>query len=310
MPIPGLLTSIPPLVAGPTTLQLGAYDFRVMRPDGTLRVLNAAVGIEVQAGVQGLDDPTLDILEHTPPGWDGSLIDSIVAEPRDVFLPLLLKAQDLMSLRSLKQDLTSYLNPRNGPVTLRVALPDATARLIDGYYRPVPGTMDTGTWGVSWQMLGIIIHAAQPFWRSEVDWSVTWAVSSSSASPLPILPLAPGSSNVLGATNPVTIGGDLPTQPVWYITGPLTQVQVTDVGTGASFTFTASVASGDTWVIDTRRGQQGVFDPSGVRQRSTLNAGAQLFPIQPGISQITTAVTGASSPAQVRGTAPVLWLAA
>lgn len=296
------------------TESLGHYTFRLLRADGTSLDLADSAGYKVQAGVQGLDDPTLDIIEHTPAGWDGSIIDSILAEPREVFLPILFTAADLLSLRALKQKLSSYLNPRKGPVTLRVGLPDATGRLIDGYYRPVPGAMDTENWGVAWQKIGIVLHCPQPFWRSEDDWRITWKADPARPGILPILPLGPADSNALGgpggSTNPVTIQGDVETYPVWKITGPLESATITDVGTGRTFTFTASVGLGQTWTIDTRRGRQGVFAPDGSRQRSTLNAGAYLFPLQPGVSAVETAVTGSSLGAQVFGTAPQLWLAA
>lgn len=300
---------VTPLVV-PPVFTLGRYTFTLQRPDGTSIELSDGAGYKVQVGVQGLDDPTLDFLEHTPAGWDGSIVDSILAEPREVFLPIQMQAQDLISLRRLKQDLTSYLNARRGPVTLKVSLPDASARLIDGYYRPVPGTMDADNWGVSWQNVGIVIRCPQPFWRSEFDWKVAWVQQDSRPAILPILPLGPADSNALGSANPVTIAGDVETYPVWSITGPLTECTITDVATGRTFTLTAGISSGETWIVDTRRGRQGVFDNTGARSRASLNAGADLFPLQPGVSQVQTTVVGASDGAQVVGTAPQLWLAA
>lgn len=300
---------ITPLVIPPAA-SLGRYIFTLQRADGTSIELADGAGYKVQAGVQGLDDPTLDFLEHTPAGWDGSIVDSILAEAREVFLPIQMLAQDLMTLRALKQALTSYLNPRRGPVTLKVTLPDASSRLIDGYYRPVPGTMDADNWWVSGQNVGIVIRCPQPFWRSEIDWKVAWVQQDDRPSILPILPLGPADSDALGATNPVTIAGDVETYPVWSITGPLTACTITDVGTGRTFTLTASISDGETWIVDTRRGRQGVFDNTGARSRASLNAGADLFPLQPGVSQVQTTVVGASDGAQVTGFAPQLWLAA
>lgn len=307
MPIRGLLA---PPVAPTAPVDLGAYDFQLLRTGYDPFILNSVEGIEVQLGVQGLDGAPTDFGEDTPAGWDGARVNEITAEPLEVFLPLLLTGVDLMSLRDVKQSLVAYLNPRLGPVTLRVGLPDGTARLIDGYYRAMPGSMDDSSWWVDRQMFGVVIRCGVPFFRSEVDWDVVWKQSSGRRPLLPILPLAPASSQILGGSNPVTVGGDIPTYPVWKITGPLESCTIADVGTGKSFTFTATVASGDTWIIDTRRGQQAVYAPDGTRQRSTLNAGAQLWPLQPNLSEIETTVTGATSGAQVEGTAPVLWIAA
>lgn len=307
-----VLVGNPVIVAPPPVSHhtLGRYTFTLQRGDGTSIELADGAGYKVQAGVQGLDDPTLDFLEHTPAGWDGSIVDSILAEAREVFLPIQMQAVDLISLRALKQSLTSYLNPRRGPVTLKVTLPDASSRLIDGYYRPVPGTMDSSNWGVSWQNVGIVIRCPQPFWRSEIDWHVTWKQDASRPAILPILPLGPANSNALGTSNPVNIAGDVETYPVWSITGPLTACTITDVATGRTFTLTASIGAGETWIVDTRRGRQGVFNNVGARSRANLNAGADLFPLQPGVSSVQTTVVGASAGAQVYGTAPQLWLAA
>lgn len=307
MPIRGAVVAVP---VPPQPVELGAYTFQLQRDGQTPLVLNESRGIQVQLGATGLDDPTLDFDESTPAGWDGALVNAIMAEPREVFLPLLVTAADLLSLRAVKAALYGYLNPRRGPVTLRVGLPDGTARLIDGFYRPVPGAMDGDSWWVREQKLGIVLRCGQPFWRSEIGWSVEWAQNDDPAALLPILPLAPDNSNALGATNDVSVDGDVETQPLWQVTGPLESVQINDLGTGASFTLTASIGAGQTWVVDTRRGRQAVYDQDGVRQRATLNSGAMLFPLQPGLSRIQTVVTGASAGASVIGTADILWLAA
>lgn len=289
----------------------GEYAFQLERDGQTPFVLNASVGIEPQLGAQGLDGPIIDISASTPAGWDGELVDQISAEPREVFLPLLIGADDLMSLRAVKQSLLAYCNPYNGQVTLRCTVPDGSSRLIDGYYRTgIDGTMDGNSWWVKTQLLGIVLRCGQPFWRAEDDWTEEWKQQASRRPLLPILPLAPASSAVLNGTNPVMIDGDVPTYPVWTIKGPLESVQIIDVGTGSSLTLTASLGPSDVWTIDTRRGRQAVYDTAGTRQRGALNAGAQFWPLQPGLSAVQTVVTGADTGASVAGRAQRLWLAA
>lgn len=308
MPIP---TTPPVIVLPPAPVIVGAYAFQLERSDGSVYVLNGSVGIEPQLGAQGLDGPTLDIAEYTPAGWDGSIATQVSAETREVFLPLLLSADTLLNLRDLKHSLLAFLNPYLGQVTLRATLPDGRSRLIDGIYRSgIDGVMDGDSWWVKRQKVGVVLRCGQPFWRSGTDWTVEWKQTTDAAALLPILPLAPDNSNALGASNPITVDGDVPTYPVWSITGPLESVTIQDTGAGQSFTLTASIGAGETWVVDTRRGRQAVYDDTGARQRSALNAGAQLFPLRPGVTVIETTITGASAGASVRGVAPVLWLAA
>lgn len=308
---PGIV--VPPPRTG--IVPVGSFTFNLQRADGTRFDLDVPPRISVQAGAQGLDMPPIDINEDTAAGIDGAQPSEIVAEPREVFLPLLIKAATLVDLTTFKRKLMSYVNPRKGQVTVRCELPPAadglpaTARLIDGYYRAgIDSAMTADAWGASWQMIALTIRCSlQPFWREEQPWSVLWKQDDSRVPLLPILPLAPGSSQVLGSTNPVFIGGDVPTWPVWTIRGPLESVKVEDVVAGVSWTLTASLGPDDVWVVDTRPGRKGVFDTLGARQRGSLGAGDSLFPLQPFFSQIRTTVTGASTGASVAGTAPVLW---
>jgi hypothetical protein len=273
--------------------------------------LDESNGIKVLAGAQGLDAPTLVAESRTPAGWDGEVIDSIAAEAREVFLPLRIAGSTLTQLQGRKRDLLSFLNPRNGAVTLEATVPDGSRRLIDGYYlRGLDGSWDVGSFFNTRQLAGITLRCPNPFWRTATPFTASWKVRADALSPLPILPLGPGAAQALGTPNVVSVPGDAETYGVWKISGPLTQVQILDNGAGRSLTFTADVSAGQTYTIDTRRGQQGVFAPDGSRARSTLNRGAQFWPLRPGTSTVTTTVTGASVGASVSVSADVLWFTA
>jgi hypothetical protein len=234
----------PPLPPPPPRPSVTAFVFSLLKTGLPELRLDPGLGIVVQPGVEGLDDPTLTFLERSGAGLDGAEVEQILADPRDVVLPLYLKTGSLGELRALK------------------------------------------------------------------DISVEWATPTGRRPLLPILPLGPGAGALIGNTNPVTVAGQVPTYPVWYITGPIESIVFLDVGTGRTFTFTASVAGGDTWTIDTRPGRKGVFDQDGARQRSTLNPGADLFPLQPGVSAIQTTATGTDTGTKIVGSAPQLYLAA
>lgn len=273
--------------------------------------LDEAHGMKVLLGAQGLDAPTLNAQSRTPAGWDGEVIDSISAEPREVFLPIRFRGGRLTELQDLKRRFLSFLNPARGAVTLSASLPDGSTRLIDGVYlRGLDGAWDDGTFYGSRQKAGIVLRCANPFWREPDPWDADWVVEADSGAPLPILPVAPGASRALGTPQRVTVPGDVETFAVWKITGPLAGVTISDDGAGRSLTFTRTLNEGETWTIDTRRGKQGVFDPTGARARATLNRGAQFWPLRPGTSLVTAAVVGASPGASVSASADVLWLTA
>jgi hypothetical protein len=268
-------------------------------------------GIKVLIGAQGLDAPTLVAQSRTPAGWDGEVIDSISAEAREVFLPIRVRGATLTELQARKRELLSFLNPRLGAVTLEASLPNGSWREIDGFYlRGLDGSWDDGSFFNTRQKVGITLRCPNPFWREPTQFAASWSVAAAGASPLPLLPLSPGSSQVLGTPQSVSVPGDVETFGVWKITGPLTSATIVDTGTARSFTFTQTLIAGETWTIDTRRGRQGVFSPTGVRQRATLNRGAQFWPFRPGASVVTTTVLGASLGARVSVSADVLWFSA
>lgn len=302
-------TTTAPITRSPTVF---AEELALTLRRGSTRwALNESNGIKVLAGAQGLDAPTFGAESRTPAGWDGEVVDSIAAEAREVFLPLRFAGKTLTELTDLKRRFLSFLNPRSGMVTLDAALPNGSFRSIDGWYlRGMDGSWDTSNFFNTRQHAGITLRCPNPFWRDPVQWQAAWSVRADKASPLPILPLAPGDSKALGTPQTVSVPGDVETYGVWKITGPLTQAQIIDTGANRSLTFTRTLLEGETWTIDTRRGMQGVFNPAGVRQRATLNRGAQFWPLRPGSSVVTTVVTGASVGATVSASADVLWLTA
>lgn len=263
----------------------------------------------VQLGVQGLDGGTLDLTTTSPAGWDGDLVDDITAAAAELFVPMLVDGGTLEGLRSAKAAIRDFTNPRKGTVRLRITRPNGGYREITGLRtRLVDGGLDGDSWGVTWQKLGLVLHCSDPFWvEDDTAWDVSWSVRSDDDSPLPILPLAPGASQALGDTNDVTVYGDVDTYPVWRITGPLEQVTVRDVARSLQWTLAAAIGPGETWIVDCRKGRQGVFDPAGVRSRGNLSADAFLWGLQPGVSRVQTTVVGASAGASVVGNAPSRW---
>lgn len=279
---------------------------RTSDPDDVL-VLDGPYSVQI--GVQNLDGPALNLLTSTPAGWDGDSLDDLTAEPIEIFLPLLVDGDTLEGLRAAKQLLRDFTNPRRGPVTLRVTRPNGGYRQITGVRsQPIGGTLDDGAWAVKWQKLGLTLHCSDPFWvEPDTAWDVSWSVRADAGSPLPVLPVAPGASQALNDTNDVTVYGDVETYPVWRVTGPLEAVTVTDVARGLAWTLTASIASDETWIVDCRKGRQGVFDATGNRSRGNLSADAYLWGLTPGVSRVTTVVTGASAGASIVGSAPSRW---
>lgn len=285
------------------------FELRRTRADGGDDVLPLVDPYSLQLGVDGLDDVPITPQATTPAGWDGELVDDLTAEPVEMFLPLLVDGSSLEGLRSLKVAIREFTNPRRGSVRVRVTRPNGEWRERVGLRtRLVNGALDGDSWGISWQKFGPVIRCSDPFWTEPASaWHVEWSVRNTSTSPLPILPLAPAASNALNGTNDVTVDGDVETFPIWKLVGPFTSVLVRDVARGLQWTLTADVPPGDVWTVDCRKGQQGVFDANGVRSRGRLSADAFLWGLEPGVSQVSTSVTGGADGTMVVGDAPSRW---
>jgi hypothetical protein len=290
-------------------VELLTFELRRTVPGKADQVLKLVDPYLLQLGVDGLDDVPVTVQATTPAGWDGENVDDLVAEPVEMFLPLLVEGGSLEGLRDLKTKIRDFTNPRRGPVRLRVTRPNGQFRERVGFRtRMVNGALDAESWGVSWQKFGPVLRCSDPFYTEPGNpWHVEWSVRSNAISPLPILPVRPAASNALNGTNDVSVDGDVETFPIWTLRGPFTSVAVRDVARGLQWTLTVAAAPGDVWTVDCRKGRQGVFSPAGVRSRGRLSNDAYLWGLEPGVSQVSTTVTGGADGTMVIGDAPSRW---
>ena len=95
---------------------------------------------------------------------------------------------------------------------------------------------------------------------------------------------------MVNGSREITISGDVDSAPIWQITGAVTDVRVTNVETGESFSITGSIAPGETVTIDAT-----VFDIYSQNDRSgalwdRLTTDSTLFRL--GTGRHTIKVTG------------------
>lgn len=129
------------------------------------------------------------------------------------------------------------------------------------------------------------------------------------ASVIPTLTGTPTAADYLNAddvqlaqTGGVAISnpGDVPSYPVWQLTGPFTSITATNSTTGKSWTIGYTAGSGDTLTLDTTPGRTSLVNVSGVNQWDKLITGYQLWPVVGGTNTLAVSVNGATSASQAR----------
>jgi hypothetical protein len=101
-----------------------------------------------------------------------------------------------------------------------------------------------------------------------------------------------------GAT--LTNPGDVPSYPIWQLTGPFTGITATNSTTGKTWTISYTAGSGDTLTLDTTPGRTSLVNVSGVNQWDKLISGYQLWPIVGGNNVLAVSVNGATSASLAR----------
>ena len=250
-------------------------------------------------GVTGLDMPPVATTATIPVGWDGSLLQSTRLPDREVFLPLLLQADTVDDMRTLKRRIAQLLSPKTGDVTVTVTHPgDATIRQIDGRFAsgfdgPVTGDGTTAA-------IGVVLRCSDPWWQAPET-----TVEQFDANPSkPLLsatedffPMEVTGSQAIGDVT-ITNPGDADAWPVIDIVGPGTDLVMTNATLGLSFGL-SSVALGETLTVDTRRGVQTLVDDDGNAAWDRLTPGSQLWPLAAGDNDIDLLILSTDVTTQV-----------
>lgn len=244
----------------------------------------------------GIPDPEWRTVQRNDGG--GSYVRSLRLKERELFIPLVIWGESQAECLANWDALVSALNPRVGESSvLEVRRAGVPPRFINVVYKSGLG----GTFGTDFRgwyyKVGLTLIAHDPyFWES--DTAISWNVRGNykpfisggdkvkEHSFFPVI-LSP---SVVNGSREITIIGDVDSSPVWQITGAVTDVRVTNKGTGESFSITGTIAPGETVTVDTT-----VFDIYSQNDRSgslwdRVTTDSKLFRL--GTGRHTIEVTG------------------
>jgi hypothetical protein len=276
---------------------------------GTEWMLNGETNYVLLPGRKGWYSTPVVLDEQPVPGQDGARLKNLYLNTRELDLPLMISAYDIVSQRAAVRALVSALNPKLGDARVRSYAPDSTVREL--YGRLVDGLgfdENDQVAGLGWMDGVLVFRSVDPFWYDQNDTTLLFG----QAAPTSFFSFRLGSfltsSGILSSFS-ILNDGDVDAWPVWTLTGPMTNPVFTDTTTGYALTMTIVLTAGQVLTIDTRPGFKTVKREDGSNQFAILSSASVLWPLARGNNVITLVATATTTASKVQVSYKRKWLA-
>jgi phage-related protein len=237
------------------------------------------------SGMNGHFMPPISFVEDKIPYQAGTKLRQVNVEPRDIDVPIFLKAKNEIELRNKMREITRMLNPLNGDGILKTIAPDGSQRELScRYISGFEGNDDRDSKGVYWQRAIFVFRAFDPFWYD----TITQVYSFTPGKPatfFPVFPMRLTSSSVF-ADDTVENNGDVETFPEWIINGPGENINLKNLTTGEVLSLDYFLANGETVTIDTRKGKKSIIKNDGTDLFHTLSDESSLWSLKEGKNNV------------------------
>ena len=215
---------------------------------------------------------------------------------RDVDLPITVLGTDRNDVQTKLRRLSRLLQDTSGPTKIKATYSSGESLTLDAHYVGGAESQWGTDAGLVWNKWVLSFQCPNPYWESDALEEFRVTTGNTGRGLLPQLSkLKVTSSQVYGVIT-VDNSGDVPAYPVWFIRGPISDVVISN-GT-QSFSFTETVADGETITVNTETGE--VTDDLGTNRYSILGPAPKLFRIDPGVSSISVNGVAATQAAEVR----------
>lgn len=272
-------------------------------PDGhVIDLTDEAAGYSVLAnGTRGLRSVTYEMVSSQYAGIDGVNVDNVRAAANQPIIGLMLRADGEAEFRARARGLVHAMRPKAGPGILTVRNEEGDSRSLGcyctgGYEGDEAADV---TLAGSWWRLALQFFAPSPWWEGE-----TQAVNFGLGSPtnfFPIFPLNLSASTVKGLFTVDLSDSDAPSFPQWTVVGPGSSLLLENQSTGRQIQVNASLAAGESMVIDTRPGLQSIRRGDGANLMSALASDPALWPLVEGVNRVSAQLVGATSTSRIFG---------
>lgn len=273
-------------------------------PDGTvLDLTDTSSGYMVLGeGTSGLRSVSYEVSTQKLAGLDGELVQAIRATSSNPSLGLLVWADGEDDFRARARALRHAMRPQAGLGTLCVRNAAGEARNLDCYCTAGLEGDESDQAAVSgqWWKLALKLYAPTPWWYGDPQ-TLTYSLGSPTAF-FPIFPTHLASSTVAGRFTIDLSDTDAPAYPVWTIKGPGSSLVLTNTTTGQVIQVNATLAAGESLVINTAPGQQSVRKGDGTNLMGSLASNPALWALIEGVNVVTCALTGATTASSIAAT--------
>ena len=231
-----------------------------------------------------------------PSAGDGGVFRHSKRGVREIDIRVTTLGTDSNDVQTKLRRLSRILQDTSGAATLTATYDVGSPLFLKVHYVGGAESQWGSDAGSTWNTWVISMQAPQPYWQSVVTEEFVVTTGNTGRGLLPQLSkLRLTSSQVYGIIT-VDNTGDVPAYPVWYIRGPLSDVEISYEN--QAFSFTQSVADGETITVNTADGT--VTDDLGTNRYSILAAAPKLFRVETGVTSITVNGVAATAAAQVR----------
>jgi hypothetical protein len=282
------------LAVNPAGSSDGTESLVWIGPDGTM------IPFDVEWSVSGRFAPPPVLVDEGVPEQPGARHREARHGVREFSLPLWITDSSPATLRARLRALVAAMDPVRGQGTVRLTSPIGDQREI--YCRVSAGLELDETLGRTsgplMQRAVVMFRANDPYWYDVTDTTDVFE-SGTTASFFPIFPLSLSSSAVFTSTS-VTNSGDVETWPVWTITGPGSAIVLRNLTTGRYLELNATLAAGETAVIDTRPGVKTVLKGDGTNLFPNLTSASSLWALARGANALRIEMSSATSASRVQ----------
>ena len=233
----------------------------------------------------GFGIPQTKRIEDSGPLQHGTTDMGMKLPARDIVLYVQMFAEDWEDYYEKRAELARWFSPFGNAGVLRVTEDGVGGSNggggleISGYAvegLDFPGSEREGLT----QTVPIVLHCSDPFWQDIESSSVTFSAGGGSDTfEVPtVVPFKIGASTML-VSQLVDYVGDADAYPVIKIYGPVTDLNISQVGSKAIMKLDfagTTIAAGDWYEIDLRYGVKTIKDSNGVNKISTLSANSNL----------------------------------
>jgi Phage tail protein len=274
----------------------------IILPNGIATDLSDRVNY-IHIGNDNWGLPPIERFSEQGPLQDGNTDLGFRLQARQINLSLMLLARSHDEYYERRGDLLRLFTPRDSMSTLRFTKPNGDIRLIDVHIASGLNFSSSDRKGYVAHNVAVTLIAPDPTWYAPVTESVNPGIDIIAGDGFEIpwsFPWNIGSSALVNDST-ITYTGSYKTYPIITVTGPATNLIITNTATGDKLDFTGStIDSGAVYTIDTRYGYKSVTDQNGVSQIAKLTTDSDLstFSIVPdpdapgGVNAIT--IVGAS----------------